>query len=315
MFSSPRVRALSVSLSSTSQSEHELRRVHAGDAASLSFAKSVVLPENATHATTSLWRRIGTQAPLSWKLEWTFPASPSCEGDDVLSRKDLVQGALHALQFHPDVAATSMTSDQLLELANIMASFSEWVQTNFPPGAAAAGPDQLFRRRATIKFNANRGRAATKCPLWHYDHVPFRWIQSLVGPGVDVVVSETAVNWPLLHSRIRGDHEDAALDRVVSVSERNRLLVPVTAHVPALGTVSADRAPTQTMPEGVPIILLGGRWNEWVENQRQNQATLASNHSGARGALTTSVLPAIHKSPTLRVPWQERVVVVMDIVE
>jgi hypothetical protein len=46
---------------------------------------------------------------------------------------------------------------------------------------------------------ATRGSIGIKCPRWHYDHVPVRHIQALVGPGCDYVVSENGVDRSVLN--------------------------------------------------------------------------------------------------------------------
>ena len=38
-------------------------------------------------------------------------------------------------------------------------------------------------RTCRARLVASRGRQSTKCPQWHTDYVPVRWIQALVGPG------------------------------------------------------------------------------------------------------------------------------------
>lgn len=38
-------------------------------------------------------------------------------------------------------------------------------------------------RSYKLKLSAAHGPSATRCPLWHADSVPIRWIQSYLGPG------------------------------------------------------------------------------------------------------------------------------------
>lgn len=44
------------------------------------------------------------------------------------------------------------------------------------------------------KLISSRGKSGTKCSRWHFDNVPVRWIQALVGPGCDFVLGEAGVN-------------------------------------------------------------------------------------------------------------------------
>lgn len=46
---------------------------------------------------------------------------------------------------------------------------------------------------------ATRGPSGTKCPRWHVDHVPLRWIQSLVGPGCDYVLGCEGIDWKAMN--------------------------------------------------------------------------------------------------------------------
>ena len=44
------------------------------------------------------------------------------------------------------------------------------------------------------KMTCTRGKEGTKCPRWHNDNVPIRWVQALIGPGCDYVASEEGVD-------------------------------------------------------------------------------------------------------------------------
>jgi len=91
--------------------------------------------------------------------------------------------------------------------------------------------------KVKVRVVGTRGSPAIKCPRWHVDHVPLRWIQSLVGPGCDYVVDEEMVNRDALNALDwTGEH---------SVEEINHQIV-----VPALGA-------TRQAPEGQAVILLG----------------------------------------------------------
>lgn len=64
---------------------------------------------------------------------------------------------------------------------------------------------------------ATRGTASTKCPQWHLDHVPVRWIQAMHGPGVEYVQDASLINWQAVNAMEDDDN--------LSVEERNALLV------------------------------------------------------------------------------------------
>ncbi len=46
---------------------------------------------------------------------------------------------------------------------------------------------------------STRGSSGTKCPRYHVDHVPMRWVQALVGPGCDYVVGSDGISWEAIN--------------------------------------------------------------------------------------------------------------------
>jgi hypothetical protein len=87
--------------------------------------------------------------------------------------------------------------------------------------------------RFKARINASRGSHGTRCPKWHIDHVPVRWIESLVGRGTEVIAaSNGGVQW----------QSDAGY----------RLVVDSTL-------IDIHRA-----TEGEAILLVGNRWNEFA---------------------------------------------------
>jgi hypothetical protein len=151
-----------------------------------------------------------------------------------------------------------------------------------------------------VRVTSSRGSPGTKCPVWHQDHVPVRWIQSLVGPGCmwvqeqeDTVASVEQWN-NKLH---RADEEDFDNDNddgdefmVQSAKERNKQLVGPTATV------------HQAAP-GEAVMLIGKRWSE-----------LAKLQSYSDSSVYFDIPAAIHKSPDQLLPWQGRVLLTMDVV-
>ena len=61
---------------------------------------------------------------------------------------------------------------------------------------------------------ATRGPSGTKCPRWHVDHVPMRWVQSLVGPGCDYVVGSDGIQWDAVNGIDISDTDQANLELV-----------------------------------------------------------------------------------------------------
>ena len=125
---------------------------------------------------------------------------------------------------------------------------------------------------------ATRGPSGTKCPQWHVDHVPVRWIQSWVGPGCDLVVGNGGINW----SMINGLEEN---DNLLAVEDRNRVLVDDKV------------AKIYSAKEQEPILLVGNRWNEFSFKSKTPQD------------------PVVHKSPSSIPFWQGRVLLTQDVVQ
>lgn len=95
--------------------------------------------------------------------------------------EDLNQVAASLLQKTPAKEHVHVLEEYLADCLQDFQSFCSQhlrVQTDHPNSI------QGFKARIV----ATRG--ATKCPRWHLDHVPVRWIQSLVGPGCDYVVDQ-----------------------------------------------------------------------------------------------------------------------------
>ena len=133
---------------------------------------------------------------------------------------------------------------------------------------------QGFRARIV----ATRGPSGTKCPRWHIDHVPVRWIQSLVGPGCDYVecTNESAAEdeWDRMQYHLEREEHD----KVISI--------PGPSHLQVV------KAPEQEV-----ALLVGNRWNEFVQEQESQRF----------------VPPVLHKSPEIPF-WQGRVLLTMDVI-
>jgi len=134
--------------------------------------------------------------------------------------------------------------------------------------------------RLKARLVATRGSPGTKCPQWHLDHVPVRWIQALTGPGCLWIANpDEAVCWDrinALNDNDNDDDDDIVLDH--TSNDRNQLLVDAT------------RAVVEQAAPGEAVLLLGQEWPD------------------------PSVRPAVHKSPEIQRPWQGRVLLTMDVV-
>jgi Protein of unknown function (DUF1826) len=137
----------------------------------------------------------------------------------------------------------------------------------------------------SIRIVCSYGSSTTKCPQWHIDHVPCRYIQVLYGPGCMFINNQNdAVVWNRINALCSDDNDDdnnRTNSINLSIQARNELLI------------DTDKADICQSKEGEAIILLG---NQWWKND------------------TLSFRPAVHKSPSDQVaPWQGRILLTMDV--
>ena len=185
-------------------------------------------------------------------------------------------------------------------LAHSMTLFQEFCiqhlnHTRRLPDAEEACPcrqDPPGGGRQKIQFKARLvttiGSQGTKCPLWHIDHVPVRWIQTMVGPGCEWVVGDEGVNWNILRQEQEEEEkEDNEQDNAfvtMSVNDRNRALV------------QDGRATIYAAKEQEALLLLGNQWPKYAKQQH----------------ILKEFQPVLHKSPTI--PWGcERVLFTQDV--
>jgi hypothetical protein len=173
-------------------------------------------------------------------------------------------------QCSTSITATTPTQQQIQHLSQSLLYFRELCTDKLTP---------ISRFKARLV--ATRGPTGTKCPQWHIDHVPVRWIQSLVGRGCEFVESNDGVNWQAV-SGLDEEEDEPLLD---SVAARNRALVdPHTAAI-------------QRATEGQAVLLIGNRWQDY-----------------SKDASSKYIQPAVHKSPAPIPFWEGRVLLTQDVI-
>jgi len=153
-------------------------------------------------------------------------------------------------------------------------------------------------QKLKCRLVATRGYAGAKCPQYHIDNVPCRWIQSMVGPGVELVNTSNVddydgrvIRWDAFSNSPGGGGDEEIIDDedddVVSwsVEDRNQMLV------------DASRADVYHSKQGEAILIPGSTWDE---------------HS--LSCLPTSTKPVVHKSPEGLRSDQCRVLFTQDII-
>ena len=132
-------------------------------------------------------------------------------------------------------------------------------------------------------------RAGTKCPIWHIDHVPCRYIQTFYGPTC-MLINNNRDNH-IVYRRITQDHDSDDDEEFVSVEDRNEVL---------LRGMDATRSVGQAVV-GEGIILLGNAWSQWA--------------TGSGVADDANVNAAVHKSPPMTTPNQGRILLTINVHE
>ena len=137
-----------------------------------------------------------------------------------------------------------------------------------------------------LKLAAMHGKTATRCPLWHIDNVPIRWIQTMVGPGTSYVDDNSKTN-PYLQ-RVRYPDKELEIQAGNNNPHWKDILVEKSC------------AQIQQAPVGEPIVLPGYLWSE------------SSKQQGTKN--DSRFLPVIHRSPHNVQTDQGRVLLNLDVI-
>lgn len=136
--------------------------------------------------------------------------------------------------------------------------------------------------RLKYRMMITRGGDGIKCPLFHYDHVPVRWIQTFVGPGVELVMDGVGVRWNAFYSFDRDDDEEDKL----TIEERNTL------------RVDANVANVYCAPSGEAVLMIGNEFDGSIEGSTSQKQQHHQQPPAASSLSTSSrVRPVVHKSP------------------
>ena len=204
---------------------------------------------------------------------------------------------MHAATSESHVVARSFLNmveekrgEPLLFREELVEEVSEWMKC-FEQYCCECLVDSPGKTILSAKLSCSRGPAATKCPKWHQDYVPLRWIQALVGPGCEWVepfeseatarfVEQSNACYDVCHA----DFHDEGCEQDHSHSHNHCDSVkPLNCHI-------------HQAKEGQAVLLLGKKWN--LKSQMNSN------------------LPAVtHKSPTGIPKWQGRVLLTMDVSE
>eukprot|EP00980_Cylindrotheca_fusiformis_P029413 scaffold23471_cov141-Cylindrotheca_fusiformis.AAC.10 len=243
----------------------------------LSSSCSIAKPKQVTNGWNAFcppfWPT-ATKKPTDVTITWNRTADD--DNDDAwLLAENAANRMLH--QLDPNVRPNSET---IQALSTYLFEFS-----NFCLGQFSSRPRYHFKARIL----ATRGPSGTKCPQWHMDHVPVRWVQALVGPGCEVVrtAPETTTTTTEAADGIHWEVMNALdLPSDVSMQDRNRALVDETV------------AQIYSVKEQEVALLAGTRWNEFCKEEKKDHHPIK---------------PAVHRSPKIPM-WQSRLLLTQDVI-
>jgi hypothetical protein len=157
--------------------------------------------------------------------------------------------------------------------------------------------------RFKCRLVATSGPSGAKCPQYHIDHVPVRWIQTFFGPGVELIMGNEGVRWDAL---LNLDHEldnssDDAAEKFGDTANIEQAISWTTVER-NLQLVDANVATVYQAKEGEAVIMLGNQWNDVRDALEARE-----------GTKTSKVKPVVHKSPELST-IQSRVLLTQDII-
>ena len=261
---------------STTRSSPETRKQQQQQQQQQALPSYFVIPPTNYTSTAKDWQSL---CPPVWNPKQNKDASLfwSCCDDSEQAATALLRQLDPMMHPNPRRIAT---------LAQSMQQFRDFCSDHLQ--SPHPGHGMTFKARIV----ATRGLSGTKCPQWHVDHVPVRWIQSLVGPGCEMVVGnvQQGIEWDLINGlnekaeREEEDDDDDDNDDVVamSVQDRNQVLV------------KDQIAQIYHGKEMEALLLIGNRWTDYAKE-------------------STFVPPVVHKSPTI--PWGcERVLLTQDVI-
>jgi len=231
---------------------------------SSSVIRSGILPED----TTSPWKDI---CPSLWEDARGADVRMQWYKDPIATTSTLAQQVSSAMMQQIKSTSSSFGTEVVTSsLADSLEAFMTFCNTHLKPESFVG---------YTARIVATRGPLSTKCPAWHQDHVPIRWIQSLVGPGCEWV---EVVDDSWTDEEESEDDESSSL-MAESVEELNQRRVD-------------PRTPVHQALPGEAVLLVGRSWNHHCRHvQNQN-------------------LPAvIHRSPSGFLPWEGRVLLTIDV--
>ena len=228
-----------------------------------------------SNLSSKVWRSERTKEIV---LEWDEAILGHQKEDERLA--EIATFAIQKTQHWFAKEETTSSMFRILDLSSSMRSFMDHCRSNL-----------TNIRSYKLKLTAMHGSNATRCPLWHADNVPLRWIQSYTGPGC-VFLNEDETNDvydpynydPYLQRVRETNHDQEA--KVYGPKWKQKL-------------VEMSGIPISQSPTGEPAMLVGRMWSAWSQ---QRDAPIEGPMSGV-----------LHRSPHDVPGNQERILLNLDV--
>lgn len=188
-----------------------------------------------------------------------------------------------AFQLHHHRHHYQQQQQQQRDLIQAMETFEQFCQSHLQR-------PQSYAARVVCA----RGSLSTKCPRWHTDDVPVRWIQSMVGPGVQWLDHPPP---PTFDDVVPGEWDLAVINDNPSHPWR---------------TVDFQHRRHQ-VSEGQAALLVGRRWGECATNKDSESISLSNFEIDSSTSGTANPRPCVNKSPEGLMPWEGRVLLTLDV--
>lgn len=204
-----------------------------------------------------------------------------------------------------NIPQTQYRQTMIQNIASAMKEFSAYCDNHHQHAKSNNGSHHTLSFTMRMLCTYGGRRAGTKCPIWHIDHVPCRYIQTFYGPTC-MFINNHRDNRIIYHRIIAQQQElpsseakpddNASNDEFLSVEERNEILLHGINDKSCIGHANV----------GEGIILLGNAWTQW---------TMTGGDMDDDEHTAALPMAAVHKSPHITSPTQGRILFTINVHE
>jgi hypothetical protein len=231
-----------------------------------SLSAATLLKSPAEAAKRNVWEVL---VPAMWENERYLDVTVHWTSDEgcFLAAEKCVAAIQEQLPIYKRLAWVPRKDDVKKGLASSMQSF-----------VAFCSEHLLLPKGFKARLVCGRGVSSAKCPRWHVDQVPVRYIQTLVGPGCQYLDCQG----PLMNLNEITEEDDQPNNAEENTSS--------SLHDYVDRLIQLHPEYVKQTREGDAVILVGNEWGD------------------------RTVQPCIHKSPSGLKPWDGRILFTIDVI-